>query len=255
MQHRSTRGVAVDHRLRAPALTRRRDAQFARQQQAALATHPPRLAAVIDSELRGDLLIRRRDDRLEALLADPELILDLTGAELLVEAELERRGLLLVERLDDQTQRVAIEPQLGLLVGQGLIIGRRDQRRTERVDRVGSPALGRVGGASPRDLLQQRATILDDLAATLDGEQFGPTPPDRSPPDRAGVGSRRRASPTRPRGALRSRVRSRRRAPRAESWSRACRRSAHGCCLLCRRARSTPLTPIWWRGFTANLVD
>jgi hypothetical protein len=85
------------------------DAQLAGQQQTALPTHPPRLAAVVDLELGGDLLVGGRDDRLEALLADAELVLDLTRGELLIETELQHRGLLLVERLDDQPQRIAIE--------------------------------------------------------------------------------------------------------------------------------------------------
>ena len=110
VQHRAAGRVAVDHRLRAPPLARRGDAQLARQQQAALATRPPRLAGLVDRELRGDLLVGGGDDRLEALLADAELVLDLARAEVLIEAELQDRGLLLVERLDHQPQRVAIQP-------------------------------------------------------------------------------------------------------------------------------------------------
>jgi hypothetical protein len=55
-----------------------------------------------------------------------------------------------------------------------LIVGRGDQRGTERVDRVGPASLRRVRGAPPGDLLQQRAPVLDDLAATLDRQQLSP---------------------------------------------------------------------------------
>jgi hypothetical protein len=109
-----------------------------------------------------------------ALLADAELVLDFPGAEVLVEAELQDRGVLLVEGLDDQTQRVAVEPKLPLLIGQGLMVGRGDQRRAGRVHRVGPASLGGVRCTSPRDLLQQRAPVLDDLAATLDRQQLAP---------------------------------------------------------------------------------
>jgi hypothetical protein len=92
----------------------------------------------------------------------------------LVEAKLERRGLPLVERLHDQTQRIAVQPQLRLLLRQGFVVGRRDQGRTGWIEGVGASALRGISRTSPRDLLQQRAAVLDDLPATLDGQQLGP---------------------------------------------------------------------------------
>lgn len=93
---------------------------------------------------------------------------------MLVEAQLQRGGLLLVQVLDDEAQRIAVEAQLCLLVGRKLGVGGRDQGRARRVERVRTAPLGRVGGATPGDLLQQRPAVLDRLAPRFQREQLCP---------------------------------------------------------------------------------